>query len=83
MKKLDEGGIIVCYTCHKKGHKFYECKVKRGEKKKENKQKNKRLDTCTNWVDKKKATPFLHKRKNQKVRSDHRRNPMLVKSASH
>ena len=35
--KLDEGQTVVCYVCHKKGHKSYECKVKNegGAKKKE------------------------------------------------
>ena len=31
VKKLDEGQTVVCYVCHKKGHKSYECKVKNGE----------------------------------------------------
>ena len=30
VKKLDEGQIVVCYVCHKDGHKSYECKVKNG-----------------------------------------------------
>ena len=30
VKKLDEGQTIVCYVCHKEGHKSYECKVKNG-----------------------------------------------------
>ena len=39
VKKLNEGQTVVCYVCHKEGHKSYECKVKngRGEKKKEKK----------------------------------------------
>ena len=28
VKKLDEGQTMVCYVCHKEGHKSYECKVK-------------------------------------------------------
>ena len=30
VKKLDEGQTMVCYVCHKEGHKSYECKVKNG-----------------------------------------------------
>jgi hypothetical protein len=82
MKKLDEGEILVCYTCHKKGHKSYESKVKGGEKKKEKKQKAKLSHAYTNWVDKKKATPFLLKLKNRKVRSNYGTNPMPITSAT-
>jgi hypothetical protein len=56
MKKLDEGQTVVCYVCHKQGHKPYECKVKNGgEKKKEKnkKQTSKFSNTYTNKVDKK------------------------------
>ena len=42
VKKLDEGQTVVCYVCHKDGHKSYECKVKNGggakKKEKANKQ---------------------------------------------
>ena len=43
VKKLDEGQTVVCYVCHKEGHKSYECKVKNGggEKKKEKQKANK------------------------------------------
>ena len=39
VKKLDEGQTMVCYICHKEGHKSYECKMKNGggAKKKEKK----------------------------------------------
>ena len=69
MKKLDEGQIVVCYVCHKEGHKSYECKVKNGEgaKKKEKKQISKLSNTYTNKVDKKASTPYLLKKKNDKV----------------
>ena len=30
VKKFDEGQTMVCYVCHKEGHKSYECKVKNG-----------------------------------------------------
>ena len=70
VKKLDEGQIMVCYVCHKEGHKSYECKVKNGggAKKKENKQTSKLTNTYTNKVDKKASTPYLLKKnKNDKV----------------
>ena len=70
MKKLDEGQIVVCYVCHKKDHKSYECKVENGEgaKKKEKKQTSKFSNTYTNKVDKKASTPYLlKKKKNDKV----------------
>ena len=69
VKKLDEGQIVVCYVCHKKGHKSYECKVQNGggAKKKEQKQTSKFSNTYTNKVDKKASTPYLLKKKNDKV----------------
>ena len=43
VKKLDEGQTVVCYVCHKEGHKSYECKVKNGGgAKKKEKQKGKK-----------------------------------------
>ena len=53
VKKLDEGQTVVCYVCHKKGHKSYECKVKNGggAKKKEKKQTSKLSNIYTNKVD--------------------------------
>ena len=57
MKKLDEGQTMVCYVCHKEGHKSYECKVKNGggakKKEKNKKQTSKLSNTYTNKVDKK------------------------------
>ena len=70
VKKLDEGQTVVCYVCHKEGHKFYECKVKNegGAKKKEKKQTSKLFNTYTNKLDKKTSTPYLLKKnKNDKV----------------
>ena len=70
VKKLNEGQTVVCYVCHKEGHKSYECKVKNGggAKKKEKKQISKLSNTCTNKVDKKTSTPYLlKKKKNDKV----------------
>ena len=61
---------MVCYVCHKEGHKSYECKVKNGggAKKKEKKQTSKLSNTYTNKVDKKTFTPYLlKKKKNNKV----------------
>ena len=63
---------MVCYVCHKEGHKSYECKVKNrgGAKKKEKnkKQTSKLSNTYTNKVDKKASTPYLlKKKKNDKV----------------
>ena len=69
MKKLDEGRTMVCYVCHKEGHKSYECKVKNegGAKKKEKKQTSKLSNIYTNKVDKKASTPYLLKKKNDTV----------------
>ena len=63
VKKFDEGQTVVCYMCHKEGHKSYECKMKNvgGAKKKEkNKKETSKLsNTYTNKVDKKASTPYL------------------------
>ena len=72
MKKFDEGQTVVCYVCHKEGHKSYECKVKKegGAKKKEKNKKetSKLTNTYTNKVDKKASTTYLLKKnKNDKV----------------
>ena len=68
VKKLDEGQTVVCYLCHKEGHKSYECKVKNGGgAKKEQKQTSKFSNTYTNKVDKKASTPYLLKKENEKV----------------
>ena len=72
VKKLDEGQTMVCYVCHKEGHKSYECKVKNGggakKKEKNKKQTSKLSNTYTNKVDKKAATPYLlKKKKNDRV----------------
>ena len=56
VKKLDEGQIVVCYVCHKEGHKSYEFKVKNGGgakmKEKNKKEISKLSNTYTNKVDK-------------------------------
>ena len=41
VKKLDEGQTVVCYMCHKEGHKSYECKVKNGGGAKKKEEANK------------------------------------------
>ena len=57
--------------CRKEGHKSYECKVKNGggakKKEKNKKQTIKLSNTYTNKVDKKASTPYLLKKKNNKV----------------
>ena len=61
---------MVCYVCHKEGHKSYECNVQNegGAKKKVKKQTSKLSNTYTNKVDKKVSTPYLlKKKKNDKV----------------
>ena len=72
VKKLDEGLTMVCYVCHKEGHKAYECKVKNWWEKKKGKNKkqtNKLSNTYTNKVNKKASTLYLLKKKmkNNKV----------------
>ena len=63
---------MVCYVCHKEGHKSYECKVKNGggtkKKEKNKKEISKFSNTYTNKVDKMVSTPYLlKKKKNDKV----------------
>ena len=57
VKKLDDRQTVLCYVCHKEGHKSYKCKVKNGggEKKKEKKQKGN-----------KQALQHLHQQSGQK-----------------
>jgi hypothetical protein len=60
-----EDEIVVCWLCHKEGHKSYQCKVKtEGDKKK--KPTSKISITYTNKVDKKAATSYLIKKKKWK-----------------
>ena len=61
VKKLDEGQTMVCYVCHKEGHKSYECKVNNegGAKKKEKKQTSKLSNTYTNKVGWTRRPPHL------------------------
>ena len=72
MKKLDEGQTMVCYVCHKEGHKSYECKMKNGggAKKKEKKQKeNKQALQHLHQQGRQEGlhTLYLEKKKNDKV----------------
>jgi hypothetical protein len=57
VKKLDEGATMVCYLCHKEGHK-----VEGGDKKKEKNKRSKLFNAYTNKVNKKTTTPFLLKK---------------------
>jgi FtsZ-binding cell division protein ZapB len=55
VKKLDEGQTVVCYVCHKEGHKSYECKVKmvvelRRKRKTKRKQASSSTPTPTRWT---------------------------------
>jgi hypothetical protein len=71
VNKPVEGETVICRLCHKEFHKSYQCKVKTGNKIKQNfKQKptSKISNTYINKVDKKAATPYLiKKKKNGKV----------------
>ena len=65
VRKLEKGGTVTCYLCHKKGHKSYECKnKKKGE---ENKKKFNSNTKPYLKVDKNKSTPYLLKEKDNKV----------------
>ena len=55
VKNLDEGQTMVCYVCHKEGHKSYECKLKNGEelrrkRKTKRKQASSPTPTPTRWT---------------------------------
>jgi hypothetical protein len=57
VNKTMEGETVVCWLCHKEGHKSYQCNAKtEGEKKK--KPTSKISNTYTNKVDQKVATPY-------------------------
>jgi hypothetical protein len=62
VKKRDEDETVICWLCHKEGNKSYQCKVKTEEDKKKN-PTGKISNTYTNKVDKKKATPYLIKKR--------------------
>ncbi|CAN6324860.1 unnamed protein product [Urochloa humidicola] len=65
VKKLENGETVTCYSCHQEGHKSYECKnKKKGEKKKVISNTNKKPYLK---VDKMSSTPYLLKKKDNKV----------------
>jgi hypothetical protein len=66
VNKLVEGETMVCWLCHKEGHKSYRFKANTGEKQKKNPTR-KISNTYINKVDKMAATPYLIKKKNGKV----------------
>jgi hypothetical protein len=62
-----EGETVICRLCHKEGHKSFQCKAMTGDKQRQKlKQKptSKISNTYINKVDKKVATPYLIKKKN-------------------
>jgi hypothetical protein len=65
VNKPMEGETVVCRPYHKEGHKSYQCKAKTGEK--QNKRTTSKIsNTYINKVDKKAATPYLIKNKNNR-----------------
>jgi hypothetical protein len=65
VNKHVEGETVICRLCHKEGHKSYQCKAKTGDKQKlKQKPTSKIYNTYINKVDKKAATPYLIKKKN-------------------
>jgi hypothetical protein len=67
VNKPGEGETVVCRLYNKEGHKSYQCKAKTGDKQKQKlKQKPTRKisNFYINKVDKKAATPYLIKKKN-------------------
>jgi uncharacterized membrane protein YkoI len=65
VKKLEKGATVTCYLCHQEGHKSYECKNKKtGE---ENMKKVHYNTKSYLNVDKKRITPYLLKKKENKV----------------
>jgi hypothetical protein len=65
VSKPVEGETVICRLCHKEGHKSYQCKAKTGDKQKQElKPTNKISNTYISKIDKKVATPYLIKKKN-------------------
>jgi hypothetical protein len=63
-----EEETVICWLCHKEGHKSYRCKAKNGEKQKKKNPTRNISNTYINKVDKKVDTPYLiKKKKNGKV----------------
>jgi hypothetical protein len=71
VNKPVEGKTVICRSCHKEGHKSFQCKAMTGDKQEQKlKQKpsSKISNTYINNVDKKAPTPYLiKKKKNGKV----------------
>jgi hypothetical protein len=63
VNKPVEGETAVCGLYHEEGHKSYQCKAKTGEKQKK-RPTSKISNTYIKKVDKKVATPYLIKKKN-------------------
>jgi hypothetical protein len=64
-----EGETVIFRLCHKEGHKSFQCKAKTGDKQRQKLKKNptgKISNTYINKVDKKTATPYLIKKKNNR-----------------
>jgi hypothetical protein len=67
VNKPMEGETVICKLCHKEGHKSFQCMAKTRDKQRQKlKQKttSKISNTYINKVDKKAATPYLIKKKN-------------------
>jgi hypothetical protein len=67
VNKPVEGENVICRLCHKEGHESYQCKAKTTDKQRQKlkqKLKSKISNTYINKVDKKAATPYLIKKKN-------------------
>jgi hypothetical protein len=67
VNKPMEGETVICRLCHREGHKSFQCKAMTGDKqRKKLKQKptSKISNTYNKKVDKKTATPYLIKKKN-------------------
>ncbi|XP_039841623.1 histone-lysine N-methyltransferase, H3 lysine-4 specific-like [Panicum virgatum] len=41
VNKLEKGSIVICFKCHKEGHKSYQCKEEKAQQKSSNKGNNK------------------------------------------
>jgi hypothetical protein len=50
VNKPVDGEIMVCWLCHKEGHKSYQCKVKTVEKQKQSQQERSPTPTLTRWT---------------------------------
>jgi hypothetical protein len=64
VNKPVEGETVICWLCHKEGHKSYQCKAKTEDKQKQKQKPTSKIsNTYINKVDKKAATPYLIKKK--------------------